>query len=229
MIEQMNQYVFALELLNKKYYIGRTNDIVKSFESHRKGEVNDWTKNYPAQSIKELFFQNVHDSYDVALVLKYIQLFGVENVRGGPFTTEVLEPIQLTMLSLLSKELSFEEPRVIAVYACEENKYFVDSCFLHNLPQRFEAHCKGTVLNAPTARFKAVSIVELEPDKPLQYNFLRLTLKYMKLHGVQHVRGSIFNSAEIEHSKAETLFIHRLLQISDGIYDDEGNLIESFD
>jgi predicted GIY-YIG superfamily endonuclease len=225
----MSQFVFALELCNKKYYVGRTNDIVKSFDRHRTGDMTSWTKNYPAQSIKELFHQEVHDSYDISLVLKYMNLYGTENVRGGPFASDTLEPIQLTMLSLLSKELPFDETRIVAVYACEENKFFVDSWPLCDLHNRFEAHKLGKA-NAPfTARFKAQSIVQLQIDAPMEYNHLRLTLKYMKLHGIQHVRGSIFSSGEVEHSKTETSFISRLMQISDGIYDDEGNLIESFD
>jgi predicted GIY-YIG superfamily endonuclease len=225
---QMEEFVYALECSDKKYFIGRTNDIVKLFSSTRKG-FTQWTNRYPAKNIQELFLQKENDCYEISLVLKYMLEQGKDNVRGGPFSKEELEPIQHTMFSLLSKELPMEEPRVIAVYQCEEEKFFVDSWPLSDLPSRFNKHFKGEANTPFTARFKALSIVEMQMDSPMEFHHLRLTLKYMKLYGMNNVRGSVFSSGEVEHSVTETTFIKRLLNIYDGIYDDEDNLIETFD
>lgn len=228
---QMEEIVYALECVDKKYYVGRTKDLknfVKTFANHKKG-LSYWTKIYPAINIKELVTQQENDCQEICLVLQYMIRYGKENVRGGPFSMMEFQPIEQTMFSLLTNELPMEEPRVIAVYQCEEEKIFVDSWPLSDLPSRFELHTSGKAGTPFTARFKALSILELQMDNPLEFQHLRLTLKYMKIYGMNNVRGSIFSSGEVEHSITETTFINRLLQIADGVYDDDGNLVETFD
>lgn len=223
------EFVFALACQDETFYVGRTKNLVNSFLKHKEGFA-PWTTLHPAQSILELQSQEENDCYEISMVLKYMVSKGMGNVRGGAFSVLQYEPIHFSMFDLLTKELPFDEPRVIMVLQCEENKIFVDSWPLKDLPNRFQSHTKGTTFNAPfTCRFKALSILELCMDGPLEFQHLRLTLKYMKLKGIQNVRGSIFSSGEIQHSHTETNFISRLLQIVDGIYDDEDNLVEEFD
>lgn len=39
-------WVYVLELVNKKYYVGISKDYKKRFEEHKRGEGSDFTKKY---------------------------------------------------------------------------------------------------------------------------------------------------------------------------------------
>jgi hypothetical protein len=79
----MASIVYVLQLQQGKYYVGRTSDLATRFLKHKFGEGAQWTKLYGPLAIVDV----VADApfVETAYTLMYMQRFGIENVRGGPW------------------------------------------------------------------------------------------------------------------------------------------------
>jgi len=209
--KEMAGFAYALACADDTFYVGKTKDLVTRFNKHKEGG-SQWTTLHPALSIVDLMNDDADDFYELSMTLRFMQLYGTSRVRGGPFAAAKLNDSDLPIIEMLSTELPFDEPRVVAVLSCAENRYFVDSWALSDLPARFAEHCSELAPCAFTRRFPAKSIVELVMDGPGKFEHLRLTLKTMFRHGMHNVRGSVFCSGEVQLSNAEVKLITRLIR-----------------
>ena len=85
----MTQTIYVLLLKDEKWYVGRTNNLEKRLERHRKGEGSEWTIKHPM--IKCIHsFETLDNLDEDKIVLGYMTLYGIDNVRGGSFSeTEI--------------------------------------------------------------------------------------------------------------------------------------------
>ena len=79
--------IYVLELSCYKYYVGMTRRTVEErFNEHKSGFGSCYTKLYPALRIVESF--KTYDPFDEdKYVFKYMKKYGVDNVRGGSFSS----------------------------------------------------------------------------------------------------------------------------------------------
>lgn len=81
--------VYVLQLENDKYYVGKTTDSEFRLDQHFNAFGSVWTKKY--NPIKVLEMIGGCDEFDEEkYTLKYMNLFGIDNVRGGSFCNENL-------------------------------------------------------------------------------------------------------------------------------------------
>lgn len=79
--------VYALELENGRYYVGKTCDIEKRFKEHMGGyKSSAWTRKYRPLSIIETI-EDAHCLDEDKLTVDYMMRYGISNVRGGPYVT----------------------------------------------------------------------------------------------------------------------------------------------
>lgn len=79
--------VYALELENGRYYVGKTCDVEKRFKEHTKGyKSSSWTRKYKPLSILETI-EDAHCLDEDKLTVDYMMKYGISNVRGGPYVT----------------------------------------------------------------------------------------------------------------------------------------------
>lgn len=202
--------MYALQCADDTFYIGKTKDIVGRFQSHKTGS-SQWTVLHPAKAIVELLQEEEDDFFELTMTLKFFKLYGLERVRGGPFARAKMAENDKALIETLSTELAFDSgPRCVFTMSCTDNRFFVDTCQLSELPQRFAAHCKGTAGCPFTQRFNATSIVELAMDEQNAFQHLRLTLKAMMKFGVHNVRGNMFNN--VDHTVQDMKLISRLIR-----------------
>jgi hypothetical protein len=81
--------VFILQLADGKYYVGRSTDLDTAWITHTSGKGVAWTRKYapmritysedPANGIREN-----------ELTIRLIKIYGIDNVRGGSFSDEIL-------------------------------------------------------------------------------------------------------------------------------------------
>ena len=116
------EYIYILKLKNSKYYVGKTQNIEKRYEQHVNGTGSAWTKKYkPLSIIKRIKSTSQFD--EDKYVKEYMSKYGIENVRGGTYTSIELDDISLLQLK---KELWHSKNLCTR---CGRNTHFVKDCY----------------------------------------------------------------------------------------------------
>ena len=90
-------HIYVLQLQNKRYYVGRTDDIAKRFNQHVSGYGSAWTRKYkPLRIMKSMLSTSLfdEDKYTKEMMAKY----GIDNVRGGSYVEVILNETQIETL-----------------------------------------------------------------------------------------------------------------------------------
>lgn len=113
--------VYVLKLKRGKYYVGKTNDVDRSFFQHMQGQGSSWTQKFePLRRIETKENATVWDE-DV-FVKKYMQQYGIDNVRGGSYSQVELSDVQTQMLQ---QELRTASD---ACFECGSHDHFARDC-----------------------------------------------------------------------------------------------------
>ena len=95
-------YIYILELESNKYYIGKTTNPAFRLENHFDGNASVWTNKY--KPIKLIEFISDCDSFDEdKYTLKYMEIYGIDNVRGGSFCQIILNQENLNTINKMIK------------------------------------------------------------------------------------------------------------------------------
>ena len=89
--------VYVLQLEDNKYYIGKTRDIARRWKDHTEGIFGSaWTRKYkPIKIIEEM----KDDGFlELALTLRYMKNYGIDNVRGAEYCMIKLTKKQLEII-----------------------------------------------------------------------------------------------------------------------------------
>ena len=94
-------FIYILRCTGNRFYIGRTVNPKRRLNQHFNGKGSRWTKLYqPKEVIK------VHKTNDIfaedKFTLEYMRKCGIQNVRGGSFTSPVL---QMSEINIVQKML----------------------------------------------------------------------------------------------------------------------------
>lgn len=94
-------HIYVLELVEGKYYVGKTNNPGFRIDQHFHSGGAVWTRKYRPMRIVEII--NDCDDYDEDKYTRmYMDNYGIENVRGGSFCEEVLDETTVKMLEKMS-------------------------------------------------------------------------------------------------------------------------------
>jgi hypothetical protein len=114
-------YIYTLLLEQEKYYIGKTSNPKFRLESHFNSDGSEWTKIYKPIKILELIPDC--DEYDEdKYTRKYMDKFGIDNVRGGSFCQISLSPEVISMLEKMKKTVNDE------CYNCGQKGHLASNC-----------------------------------------------------------------------------------------------------
>jgi predicted GIY-YIG superfamily endonuclease len=119
------EQLYVLELANKKYYVGKTTDVVRRYEEHKNGKGSAWTSKYkPIKIILCRALEGIHDENNTTK--DYMKKYGIEHVRGGVYTQLVLPA---DVISVLKREFVGTD----------------DKCYKCNLAGHFGGQCNSVV------------------------------------------------------------------------------------
>lgn len=123
--------IYILELVNGKYYIGKTSNLSRRLEEHQKGNGSRWTQIYPMVKLVESFSGDVFDEDKYVKI--YMMKYGIDQVRGGSYSQVKLDNNSRTALT---KELHGISD---TCFRCGRNNHFIQQCYA-------KRHINGTVL-----------------------------------------------------------------------------------
>lgn len=158
LIEQKT-LIYVLKLTEEKYYVGKTDKTVEQrFEEHIAGQGSEWTKLYEPIEIIKIITDG--DDYDEDKYTKmYMNMYGIDNVRGGSYTSIILPDYQIKSLEI---EICTSNNRC---FKCQKTGHFASSC--------------NAVPNIPVKEQSTETIINSEPIK-LDMSPLTKTNKYRR-------------------------------------------------
>jgi predicted GIY-YIG superfamily endonuclease len=113
-------FIYVLKCQKDKYYVGKTKNPDYRLESHFREGGSSWTKKYKPIQLHHLIpDQTDHD--EQRITQEYMEKYGVENVRGGPWCkidiSDSLSSIQHILKSSSDK-----------CYTCGSPDHFTNKC-----------------------------------------------------------------------------------------------------
>ena len=85
--------IYVLRLHYNKYYVGKTNNLMKRYEEHLNGQGSEWTRKYlPIKLEKSMPATSPFDEDKVTK--EYMAKYGIDSVRGGSYVSDVLDDAQ---------------------------------------------------------------------------------------------------------------------------------------
>jgi hypothetical protein len=119
--EDRLEYVYTLECVEGKYYVGRTSNPKFRLEDHFDGGGSAWTRRYqPIKLVDCVEAESRHEENKVTL--ECMERYGVENVRGGIYSRMVLGADDRASIE---KQLRGAQDRCIK---CGSDDHFVNDC-----------------------------------------------------------------------------------------------------
>jgi len=89
--EDNGDRLYVLKCEKAKYYIGKTTrDVTSRYEEHKQGKGSSWTRMYPPISLLEVRV-TFHSLDEDQLTKQYMMEYGIDNVRGGYYSSLILD------------------------------------------------------------------------------------------------------------------------------------------
>ena len=118
-------YIYILELEKGKYYVGKSNQLKNRITDHFGSYGSAWTKKYKPVKVIETI--NNCDKFDEdKYTLKYMERYGVHNVRGGSFCETKLNNDNLKTINKML------DGAIDKCYNCGEKGHFASQCEYDN-------------------------------------------------------------------------------------------------
>jgi len=118
-------YVYILELNGGNFYVGKTNNIARRFNDHKNGRGCAWTRLHGGCKLIEIYpTENIFD--EDKHTLDFMNMFGVEKVRGGSFSNIELTEEQLSIITRSIRNAND------MCQECGERGHFINKCPLKN-------------------------------------------------------------------------------------------------
>ena len=117
----IQENIYVLELSDKKYYIGKTADIGKRVADHAVGKGSNWSKIHKLRKIIAVYpVESMFDEDKYTLI--YMEKYGIDNVRGGSFSSVELPDFQVKCI-----ERSICHAKGLC-YKCKGSGHFSNKC-----------------------------------------------------------------------------------------------------
>jgi len=114
-------FIYVLELEQNKYYIGKTINIAFRLEDHFTSNGAAWTRKYKPIQVESIIADC--DDYDEdKYTLKYMEKYGINNVRGGSFCEIKLSDSNIITLNQIMNSVTDK------CYICGNNGHFANEC-----------------------------------------------------------------------------------------------------
>ena len=114
-------YIYVLQLQKDNYYVGKTDNPQFRLETHFESGGSVFTKRYKPRQIHALH-RDCSDHDETRITLDYMKKYGIQKVRGGPWTQVLLTDAEE---EFIQKMIDSESDNC---YRCGEAGHFANRC-----------------------------------------------------------------------------------------------------
>lgn len=114
-------FIYALQLQEGKYYIGKTNNPQIRLESHFNSIGSAWTNLYKPIKLLEII-PNCNDYDEDKYTRMYMDKYGIDNVRGGSFCSIKLDKTTHDHLEKMNRGTNNK------CFTCGKEGHFANEC-----------------------------------------------------------------------------------------------------
>lgn len=141
-------YIYSLKLEQGKYYIGKTKNIEHRFWQHSLDNGSYWTKLY-----KVIELENIYENCDIydedKYVIMYMNKYGIDNVRGGIFSSINLTSMDIIYIEKLingANDKCFKCGSFHFINNCV-NKTYNKQIYIQTITKKIKLCCKEEFIN----------------------------------------------------------------------------------
>ena len=114
-------YIYILELLSNKYYIGKSNKPDIRIDMHIHGNGAAWTMKYKPIRVTRII-SNCDDFDEDKYTIIMMKKYGIDNVRGGSFCNIILDNTHIETINRMIRS------GTDACYGCGSEGHFIKDC-----------------------------------------------------------------------------------------------------
>ena len=90
--------IYILKLLGGRYYVGKSENVMKRYKEHMNGSGSVYTRKYKPIALHKTI-ENASPFDEDRYVKEYMAKYGIEKVRGGSYSTIDLDELQMYALN----------------------------------------------------------------------------------------------------------------------------------
>jgi len=113
--------IYVLRLASGKFYVGKSENVIKRYQQHLNGNGSAWTRKYKPISLEKTI-SNVSSFEEDKVTKEYMNKYGINNVRGGSYVEIELSDFHTEALKMEiwgAKDLCTQ---------CGRGSHFVKDC-----------------------------------------------------------------------------------------------------
>ena len=91
--------IYILKLLGGRYYVGKSENVMKRYGEHLTGSGSAYTRKYTPIALHKTI-ENASPFDEDRYVKEYMDRYGIDKVRGGSYSTIDLDELQMAALNM---------------------------------------------------------------------------------------------------------------------------------
>jgi predicted GIY-YIG superfamily endonuclease len=125
-IDPLKDYIYVLQLIDDRYYIGRSQNVLQRIEQHFNGDGSVYTKKFKPLKVVEIVEETTNED-ERNKTIEYIKKYTWEKVRGYVWCRiDYKNPVKIDNMVLERKVLYDEVDEKVKQLYCVDNKDIIE-------------------------------------------------------------------------------------------------------